>query len=365
MPDDQRLAIELSPGTAQEATAPDVMATDGAQGKTPANDDTKTNEVPKQATSSVSPLCVGDIDERGNTIKYIYAVDPHYVIYYSRLERDDGKGGSSAVMRGLAAIGSFLGAAGAADEREGVQAQLSSKPEMRQKQLRNLLPLGTERAKLRALLSGWPRRESYDYSIATALQLALDGDGDPSSVKNALGTLSDAKASISSEREIAGRGQWASYAILFGAIGFVLLDIARHNLFHQTGNFWLGTQAGVLGAMFSIAIGISSRTVAPNTNASSNLTDSILRLLIGAISGGTIVLVSSTGLVPQLHTYAGDLDGSRSYSFVLFLGIIGGFVERLVPGILEGQGQRLGGQGATASNASPGPADAASAQAGK
>jgi len=32
-------------------------------------------------------LRVDGIDERGNTVKYIYASDPDYVVYYSRLER--------------------------------------------------------------------------------------------------------------------------------------------------------------------------------------------------------------------------------------------------------------------------------------
>jgi hypothetical protein len=300
-------------------------------------------------------LRIGGLDERGNTVKYIYAIDPNYVVYYSRLERRNTGANDTDLdetpRRGLMAwIKSLLRLSGPAYEREGVQVQPSSDPRIRAEQLRKLLPLGTARAKLRALLSGWPRRESYDSSIATALQLALDGNGDEQAQKTALATLEDARASMASEREIAGRGQWVTFALVFGILGFELLGLAQHNLFHHTGYFWLGAQAGLLGAIFSIAIGISSRTVAPNTNVRSNLTDSVVRLVIGAISGGTIVLVTSIGLIPQLRTSVGELTGDKSIQFVLFLGIIAGFVERLVPGILDDQGRKLGGETDTKSS---------------
>jgi len=230
-------------------------------------------------------------------------------------------------------------------EREGVQAQLSADPVTHAKQLKNLLPLGTDRAKLRALLSGWPRRESYDSSIATALQAALDGDGDGEAVKQALAILNDAKQGIASDREVAGRGQWATYALFFGVVGFVLLCIPQHDSFPDIGNFWLGAQAGVLGAMFSIAWGISKRTVAPSTNARGNLTDSVLRLLIGAMSGGTVILLFQTGLVPELHTATGVLDVTKSLPFAVLLGILAGFVERLVPGLLDSEGDKIAGKG--------------------
>jgi hypothetical protein len=192
---------------------------------------------------------VGCPDERGNTVKYIYAIDPEYVVYYSRLEhRDtepetgkaDAAGKWSHRLKGLA---SFLrrNSGSPRYEREGVQAQLSTNPVKRTGQRRKLLALGTERAKLQALLSGWPRRESYDLSIATALQLALDGDA--KSDKNALDTLNDAKTSILSEREVAGRAQYVKCALAFGVVGFVLLGCAQHNMFHGSGNFWLGAQA--------------------------------------------------------------------------------------------------------------------------
>jgi hypothetical protein len=120
-------------------------------------------------------LRIGDLDERGNTVKYIYSIDPNYVVYYSRLERwvtraNDTDAHETHRPALSAPIKSLVRFSGPAYEREGVQVQLSFDPQIRNDQLRKLLPLGTARAKLRALLNGWPRRESYDSSIATALQ---------------------------------------------------------------------------------------------------------------------------------------------------------------------------------------------------
>jgi hypothetical protein len=112
-------------------------------------------------------------------------------------------------------------------------------------------------------------------------------------------------------------------------------------LFHGSGLFWPGCQAGLLGGVLSIAIGIRKRTVALNIGIAGNLSDSALRLIIAAVSGGTLVLLFATGLLPSLHTVAGEMNGVQSMAFVLLLGIIAGFVEQLVPSLLDDQAQRL------------------------
>jgi hypothetical protein len=310
---------------------------------------------PAEPAQSMCALTVGGKDERGNTVKYIYACDPDYVIYYSRLEHGaagNGAQGGGTRPHGLRRLVRFAGRPvhDVAYESEGVQAQLSPVPAKRQSQRRDLLLLGTERAKLQALLSGWQRRQSYDSSIATALQLALDGTGDgtsdAASAKNAIETLTNARDAILSEREIAGRAQYAKFTLLGGLVGFLLLSFAQHNLFHGSGLFWLGSQAGLLGGILSIAIGIRKRTVALDIGVAGNLSDSALRLLIAAVSGGTLVLLFATGLLPSLHTLAGEMNGVQSMPFVLLLGIIAGFVEQLVPSLLEEQGQRMTDGGA-------------------
>jgi hypothetical protein len=297
------------------------------------------------ATDQPLEMCtlkVGETDERGSTVKYIYSCDRDYVVYYSRLEPRTPEHVPGR-LRSLCPFGriSAKPVYDPAYESEGVQAQLSSDPAKRQMLRRLLLPLGTERAKLQALLSGWPRRQSYDSSIATALQLALDGGDTTEARENALQTLRNAKAAILNDREIAGKAQYVRFTFLLGLFGMLLLVIAQHNLFKGSGYFWLGAQAGLLGASLSTAIGIRRRTVALDIGAAGNLSDSALRLLIGAVSGGTLVLLFATGLLPSLHTGQGEQDGVHSMSFVLLLGIIAGFVEQLVPSLLENQADRF------------------------
>nr|WP_294557153.1 hypothetical protein [uncultured Rhodopila sp.] len=284
------------------------------------------------------------LDERGNTVKYIYSCDQDYVVYYSRLEHPSpgADGAAKASTAGGRRRRFSPGSTGDLPyESEGVQAQLSSDPAKRQKLRSLLLPLGTERAKLQALLSDWPRRQSFDSSIATALQLALDGDGNAESKDNALQTLKDAKAAILTEREIAGKAQYVRFTLILALAGILLLVAAQHNLFKGSGNFWLGAQAGLFGAVLSIAIGIRRRTVALDIGVAGNLSDSALRLFIGAVSGGTLVLLFATGLLPSLHTLKGEQDAVQTMTFALLLGIIAGFVEQLVPSLLEEQAQKF------------------------
>jgi hypothetical protein len=120
----------------------------------------------------ICTLKVGGQDERGNTVKYIYSCDRGYVIYYSRLEHRsvsidaDRRSRTGTGLRWLGQFRRFIPKTHDLPyESEGVQAQLSPDPTTRTAMRRRLLPLGTERAKLQALLNGWPRRQSYDSSI--------------------------------------------------------------------------------------------------------------------------------------------------------------------------------------------------------
>lgn len=290
---------------------------------------------------------VGEKDERGNTIKYIYGIDPDYMVYYSRLEYT---GAEAAARHRLPGRISLLRRDGTDPgyEREGVQVQLSPDPDKRKTQRAALLSLGSNRAKLQALLSGWPRRESYDSSVATALQLALDdGDGKAQEASN---TLADALTSIRAEREAAGRVQYAVSAVMAAVVLFALIQVAKHSGLSYWENFWLGSLAGLIGALLSIALGIRSRTVALDIYRMGNLCDSGLRLVVGAISGGALVLLFSTGLAPKLDGVDGPIDYSSSIPFILLVGMIGGFVERLVSGMLEAQGSRFAGGGTDTSS---------------
>ena len=352
MPDDALPFVE-QPAFVEQPVPPPDHADAAPEPQAPMAPQPAANEntpgAPLADTSQeICHLRVGDPDERGNTVKYIYSRDQEYVVYYSRLEHSSagakGEDPTGPTHRSWLARDGRRASKSPVDlpyESEGVQAQLSSDPVKRKKLRQLLLPLGTERAKLQALLSGWPRRQSYDSSVAIALQLALDGDGDDAAAANALQTLTDTKLAILNEREVAGKAQYVRFTLVLSVIGLFLLVLAQHNLFKDTGNFWLGAQAGVLGAVLSIAIGIRKKAVALDIGFAGNLSDSALRLVIGAVSGGTLVLLFSTGLLPSLHTLQGEQDAVKSMPFVLLLGIIAGFVEQLVPSLLDEQANKL------------------------
>ena len=87
---------------------------------------------PANPAQSACALTVGGQDERGNTVKYIYACDPDYVVYYSRLEHGRAAAGDRAPSRGTSShrLRRLLRFGGrpihdTAYESEGVQAQLS------------------------------------------------------------------------------------------------------------------------------------------------------------------------------------------------------------------------------------------------
>jgi hypothetical protein len=67
-----------------------------------------------------------------------------------------------------------------------------------------------------------------------------------------------------------------------------------------------------------------------------NVTDGTLRLLIGVISAGVLLLLLACGILPSLKI--GDANFSAStltWQMVLVIGFVGGFMERLVPDLLE------------------------------
>jgi hypothetical protein len=219
-----------------------------------------------------------------------------------------------------------------------------------QTQRKAMLPVSSARAEVNALVQGLPCREICDRQLAYALQLALDDD-----IDGAKGTVAAAKAFVLAKRAARGRFQYLKWSYGAAAVLIGLLFVAsRFYPFHEaSSNLWLAAKAGLIGAAFSIALAIRGRTVALDTDLLDNVTDGTLRLLIGVISAGVLLLLLSCGILPSLKI--GDANFSATtltWQMVLVIGFVGGFTERLVPDLLEKRNsQGNGGNSAGAAGA--------------
>ncbi|SRR5216683_2525832 len=202
-----------------------------------------------------------------------------------------------------------------------------------QAQRKAMLPVSSARAEVNSLAQGLPCREICDRQLAYALQLALDGDMD-----GAKGTIAAAKAVVLAKRAARGRFQYLkwSYGTAAVLIGLLFLASGLYPLHPASSDLWLAAKAGLVGAAFSIALAIRGRTVALDTDLLDNVTDGTLRLLIGVISAGVLLLLFASGIVPNLKIGEADFKPSTlTWEMVLVIGFVGGFLERLVPDLLE------------------------------
>jgi hypothetical protein len=198
---------------------------------------------------------------------------------------------------------------------------------------KSILPLSSTRAEINMLLGGLACREVGDRQLAYALQLALDND-----LEGAKATAASLKTTLVAHRAARGRFQYLKWTYGAAALLIGLLFVASWFYPEPTAssNFLLAARAGLVGAAFSIALAIRGRTVALDTDLLDNVTDGTLRLLIGVVSAGVLLLLLGSGIVPSLKI--GDAEfkaGALTWQMVLLVGFVGGFLERLVPDLLD------------------------------
>ena len=270
---------------------------------------------PADGTFRLKDIQVGRTDSRGLKITQIYAMQTgDYAIY---------KAGEVMVQ--------------VADDTVRAQALKKS-----------ILPLSSARAEINMLLGGLPCREIGDRQLAYALQLALDSD-----LEGARATAASLKATLVAQRAARGRFQYLKWS--YGAAGLLIGLLFVASRFYPvptaSDNFLLAAKAGLVGAAFSIALAIRGRTVALDTDLLDNVTDGTLRLVIGVVSAGVLLLMLGSGIIPSLKI--GDAEfkaGALTWQMVLLVGFVGGFLERLVPDLLDKRnGQPNGSAGATVS----------------
>ena len=263
---------------------------------------------------AVRDIAIERLDAYGNLIVQIFNKRPCYAIYVGRDKNN----------------------------KESVHVHLSDNQDRADEQIDRLIELNCLRAKLEYLTAGLKARNYYNKQTAVALQAALERE----SCDQAKTHLQLLVKNATEERACLGR---QFYMISAGVVAAVLASILMGiggNLTGgatQTGMLLLSSGAGALGAVLSIFIALRNRTVAPDQDWKTNIIDGAARIGIGVISAFALhLLLTSDFLSNSIASGlslpgkgAGEAVSGIAWKSALLIGFAGGFLERLVPDLLE------------------------------
>lgn len=223
-------------------------------------------------------------------------------------------------------------------------ADSSAQLATQRKVLARLNPL---RGEINGLIDGWrtgsaERRlqtDRYDRRVADALIVALEGDA-----KGAEALLAVIKQDVLNERV-----SWARFLYLLSAFATVLVFFLIISLSTWCISFsptmidlWRAAAAGAVGAFFSLALSVHSRTILPDLLWISNLVDAALRILIGAIAATMLVCMVRSGAFSIEIGNASPDNPENAWAYVLLAGFLAGFSERLVADLLGQASGKVG-----------------------
>jgi hypothetical protein len=277
----------------------------GKQEAAPIPDTGSTASSGNQATAnSVAAIVANAKDGRGGQIDYVYFKREEYAIYRS---------GQHIVVA-------------YADSRTRADEQIAA--------ISALLPLRDHLINLIKDLPAQSARDNYLAQIADALRLGLEKQSEVAKaiIDEAVRDALEAQARIGRMVYL----KWAAGMALTFAT--VLILWGGMYLESRTGAHFLlmATGAGAVGALLSIAIGIRGRTVAVDGNWQANAMDAAVRVLIGIISAAILFLLLNSGILMDLKAGSVALTGEKiGWQAALLVGFAAGFLERLVPDLLE------------------------------
>ena len=275
--------------------APDASADEGGSRCDPPNRGSG------KSGGGVAAVQKGATDLRGEPIDRVFFKHQDYAIYLS---------GDEVVIH-------------FADDPARAKQQIDATAE--------LIPL---RNKLGFLISGRAMPGCYRRHVADAFRLTLEGK--PLVAQEIL------SCAIREVLDYKARGGRTSYLTFAGPLALgVCVALLAGGAFAfweghgAVGRLLLASSGGAMGALLSIAIALRCRTVAVDDDAKANWLDGLIRVLIGTISGGALMLVLVTGVVASISmSMVKDDGGESAWQAALIVGFAAGFFERLMPDLL-------------------------------
>jgi hypothetical protein len=229
-----------------------------------------------------------------------------------------------------------------------VSVQFADDKKKARQQRLAIAALNPLRGQISGLIDGWhssanPHQQSranrYDRRVADAMIMGLEG-----SVVDALALLTEIRDDIVAERRSLAQTDYLVWAAGIGLILIALLALISSAWFQGVyrfpdfaGSAMTGAAGGTIGAFFSIATGLRSRTVLVDLQQWDNRRDAILRVAVGTIGGGVLICMLLTKLIAFAGIGADSLNGANGTDAVLtalVLGFLAGFSERAVPDLL-------------------------------
>jgi hypothetical protein len=175
-----------------------------------------------------------------------------------------------------------------------VAVQYSDNEALADRQRTDTAKLSVLRSEINGLIDGWRRSKKgvflararrYDGEVAAALIQCLE-EGNPD---NARAQLQRTRDDVLAERTSWGKSEYLIYAAIAGFIAIVIFTVMQHYVFPfktPSENIWLAARAGTVGAFFSVAWGIWRRSILPNIRRRDNISDAVLRIVVGMIAAG-------------------------------------------------------------------------------
>ena len=212
-------------------------------------------------------------------------------------------------------------------------------PTVAAQQRKGMAQLSQVRGEINGLVDGWresgwrsaaSRAVRYDRRVADALVVALERD-----IDSAETILRQIEHDLLEERTGWARLEYLLASLALSMI-FAIFVWCLPSAQGVANHIWHASAAGALGAFFSISLGIRTRTVLPDLQRISNVTDAALRVLIGFIAAGVLIsLVDVKAVTVSVGSAnTNSADPGVAPLVVLIIGFLAGFSERLVPDLL-------------------------------